>query len=178
MWVRVELPDINGPIRGFTFPRDDVLYVLTATGRVRLALTPLVEVRTVADAATLAEACGPRGLTWEGELHLVYDADGGDITACDHPNGDRIVMDRDGTLMITDPSEREVRQRIDSIRLPAGNSWMYAGFSHDHRWLVACDPSGLQVFRLVPDGDAVIPTDDCRSSGQGRGRSRLDRPTR
>src|SRR5262245_6694943 len=119
MWVRVALPDIDGPIQGFTFPRGDVLYVLTPTGLVRVAPTPVVDVRTVADGATLAEAYGRRGLTWDGQLHLVYDADGGDITECDHPNGDRIVMDQDGTLMITDPTEQEVRQRIRSICLPA-----------------------------------------------------------
>jgi hypothetical protein len=147
MWVRVELPDIAGPITGFTFPRDDVLYVLTPTGLVRVALSPAVDVRAVADATTLAEAYGPRGLTWDGGVHLVYDADGGDITLYDHPSGDRIVPDRDGTLLITDPTEREVRQRIESIRLPADDSWLYAGFSHDYRWLVACDPGRLQVFR-------------------------------
>jgi hypothetical protein len=153
MWVRVELPDIDGPISGFTFPRDDVLYVLTPGGLVRVALTPAVDVRTVADAATLAEAYGPRGLAWEGGLYLVYDADGGDITLCDHPNGDRIVMDQDGTLLLTDPTEQEVRQRIESIRLPAGDSWIFAGFSHDYRWLVACDPGRLQVFRQVPTAE-------------------------
>jgi len=159
MWMRVELPEIDGPLTGFTFPRGDVLYVLTTRGLVRVALTPVVDVRTVADTSTLAEAYGPRGLTWDGERHLVYDADGGDITECDHPNGDRIVMDpEDTSLMITDPTEREVRQRIKSIRLPADGSWMWAGFSHDHRWLVACDPSRLQVFRHVPDAESVAPT--------------------
>jgi hypothetical protein len=151
MWMRLELPAIEGPVTGFTFPRGDVLYVLTSRGLVQVALTPAVDVRTVADTARLAELYGPRGLTWDGEQHLVYDADGGDITLCDHPNGDRIVMDTDGTMMITDPTEREVRQRIESIRLTPDHTWMYAGFSHDFRWLVACDPSGPQVFRHVPD---------------------------
>ncbi|HKA07508.1 MAG TPA: hypothetical protein VKD71_09640 [Gemmataceae bacterium] len=149
MWVRVELPEIAGPLSGFTFPRDDVLYVLTPGGLVRVALAPAVDVRPVADTAALTEAYGPRGLAWDGQVHLVYDADGGDITPCDHPNGDRIVPACDGTLLITDPSEREVQQRIASIRLPAGNSWLFAGFSHDYRWLVAGEPGGLQVFRYV-----------------------------
>jgi hypothetical protein len=149
VWVQVELPEIAGPVAGFTFPREDVLYVLTPGGLVRVALAPAVGVRVVADAATLADAYGPRGLAWDGQVHLVYDADGGDVTPCDHPNGDRIVSDRDGTLLITDPSEREVRQRIESIRLPASDSWLYAGFSHDYRWLVAGEPGGLQVFRYV-----------------------------
>ena len=120
MWVRVELPEIAGPVTGFTFPRDDVFYVLTPGGLVRVTLAPVVGVRPVADAVTLAAAYGPRGLAWDGGVHFVYDADGGDVTPCDHPNGDRIVPDRDGTLLITDPSERVVRQRIPSIRLPAG----------------------------------------------------------
>ena len=120
MWVRVELPEIVGPVTGFTFPRDDVLYVLTPGGLVRVTLAPVVGVRPVADAATLAAAYGPRGLAWDGGVHFVYDADGGDVTPCDHPNGDRIVPDRDGTLLITDPAERVVRQRIASIRQPAG----------------------------------------------------------
>jgi hypothetical protein len=149
MWVRVELPEIVGPVTGFTFPRDDVLYVLTPGGLVRVTLAPVVGVRPVADAATLAAAYGPRGLAWDGGVHFVYDADGGDVTPCDHPNGDRIVPDRDGTLLITDPSERVVRQRIPSIRLPAGDGWLYAGFSHDYRWLVAGEPAGVQVFRPV-----------------------------
>jgi hypothetical protein len=153
MWVRLELPAIEGPVTGFTFPRGNVLYVLTSSGLVRVALTPAVDVRTVADAATLAKCYGPRGLTWDREQHLVYDADGGDITLCDHPNGDRIVMDTDGTMMITDPTEREVRQRIESIRLTPDHTWIYAGFSHDFRWLVACDASGLQVLRQVPDAE-------------------------
>jgi hypothetical protein len=159
MWARVELPDIEGPIRGFTFPRGDVLFVLTPGGLVRVALTPAVDVRAVADAAALAEAYGPRGLEWDGGMHLVYDADGGDITPCDHPNGDRIVPDRDGTLLITDPAEREVWQRIASIRLPAGDSWMFAGFSHAYRWLVACGPDGLQVFRRVPGAEPSAAAD-------------------
>jgi hypothetical protein len=164
MWVRVELPDMDGPVRGFTFPRDDVLYVLSPSGLVRVALTPVVDVRRVADAATLAEAYGPRGLAWDGALHLVYDADGGDITACDLPDGDRIVMDRDGTLLITDPAERELRQRIESIRLPADDSWMFAGFSHGYRWLVAGEPSGIQVFRKVPDCGPGVAADPRRPS--------------
>lgn len=154
MWVRVELPKIAGPITGFTFPQEDVLYVLTPGRLIQVSLMPAVEVRMVADLATLVAAFGPQGLAWAGRVHLVYDADGGDITLCDHPNGDRIVPDRDGTLLITDPNEREVRQRIDSIRLPAENSWLYAGFSHDYRWLVAGEPGGIQVFRYV---DVVVP---------------------
>ncbi len=150
MWVPLVLPEIDGPIQGFTFPQDDVLYVLTPGGLVRVALTPAVDVRTVADAATLAEAYGPHGLEWDGRRHCVYDADGGDITLGDHPNGDRIVMADDGTLLITDPTEQHVRQRIESIRWPGDDSWLFAGFSHDYRWLVACDPDRLQVFRHVP----------------------------
>jgi hypothetical protein len=53
MWERVELPGLSGPIRGFTFPRKDVLLVLTPEGLLRVALDP-VEVRLVADAAELA----------------------------------------------------------------------------------------------------------------------------
>jgi hypothetical protein len=77
----------------------------------------------------------------------VYDADGGDIPLSDHPSGDRIVPDTDGSLMITDPDEREVRQRIKSICIPTDGSWMYAGFSEDYKWLVAGEPSGVQVFQ-------------------------------
>lgn len=149
MWEQVELPSIDGPIRGFTFPRGDVFFVLSPVGLVRVALSP-VEVQIVADAAMLAELYGPQSeqLYWNGEQHLVYDADGGDITLCDHPDGDRIVPDpRDGTMLIMDPDEREIRQRIDSIRLPAVDSWVFAGFSHDFRWLIAGGPEGVQVFR-------------------------------
>jgi hypothetical protein len=152
MWERVDLLSIEGPIRGFTFPQGDVFYVLTPGGLVRVGLSP-VDVRLVADAEALDAAYGPHSgpLTWEGERHLVYDAGGGDITRCDHPNGDRLVVDpRDGALLITDPDEREVRQRIESIRLPTSGSWMFAGFSEDYRWLVAGDPGGMQVFRLTP----------------------------
>jgi hypothetical protein len=148
MWLPVTLPDIEGPIRGFTLPSDDVLYVVTPAGLVRVSLNP-VEVRTVADAATLAALYDPHSekLPWDGKQHLVYDGEGGDITLCDHPNGDRIVPDKDGTLLIMDPDEREVRQRIASIRLPTDGSWMFAGFSQDYRWLVAGEPAGVQVFR-------------------------------
>jgi len=162
MWARVELPEIAGPVAGFTFPRDDVVYVLTPDGLVRVTLTPAVDVRRVADAATLADAYGPGGLVWDSQVHLVYDADGGDITACDHPNGDRIVPDLDGTLLIMDTSEREVRQRIESIRLPTGDSWLYAGFSHDYRWLVAGEPGGLQVFRYVRAAEPLVAPDPRR----------------
>ncbi len=142
-------PTSTAPVRGFTFPRGDVLYVITTAGLIRVGLNP-VEARIVADAATLAAVYDPRveKLPWDGEKHLVYDADGGDITLCDHPNGDRILPDKDGTLLIMDPNEREVRQRIESVRLPADGSWMFAGFSQDFRWLLAGEPAGIQVFRL------------------------------
>lgn len=165
MWVRVPLPDVGGPIAGFTFPRRDVLYVLTPGGLVRVALGPAPDVRRVAGPSELAEAYGPwaERLTWDGESHLVYDADGGDITLCDHPNGDRIVMDHDGTLLIMDPRERELRQRVESIRLTDETPWLFAGFSEDYRWLVACEPDGLQVFRHVPDTEPAAGTDRARS---------------
>src|SRR5437660_983970 len=128
MWTRVDLPSIDGPITGFTFPGADVMYLLITNGLLRLTLTPPAQARRVADAAELAEASGPRGLTWDGQRHFVYGDDSGDIPVLDHPNGDRIVPDPDdGTLMITDPDERIVRHRIRSIRLPTDNSWLYAG---------------------------------------------------
>ncbi len=152
MWERVELPGLGGPVLGFTFPRADALLVLTPGGLVRVALDP-VEVRVVADADALAALYSPQSerLPWDGERHLVYDADGGDITQCDHPSGDRMVMDHDGMLLIMDPDERELRQRIESVRLPDDGSWMFAGFSDDFRWLVVGEPAGVQVFRRVPD---------------------------
>ncbi len=148
MWERLELPDIGGPVQGFTFPRGNVLLMLTPDGLVRVALCP-VEVRVVADVDALAASYDTESgwLTWDDERHLIYGPDGGDITACDHPNRDRLVMDRDGALSITGPEEREVRQRIDSVRLPAGGSWMFAGFSDHYRWLVAGEPRGVSVFR-------------------------------
>jgi len=78
----VQLPGIDGPVRGFTFPRGDVFYVITTAGLIRVGLNP-VEARTVADPATLAALYDPRveKLPWDGQKHLVYDADGGDITA-------------------------------------------------------------------------------------------------
>jgi hypothetical protein len=160
MWERVDLRGLSGPVRGFTFPRRDVLLVLTPGGLVRVALDP-VEVRLVADADALAALYDPRSefLPWEGERHLVYDADGGDITLCDHPSGDRIVPDADGILLITDPDEREVRQRIASVRIPAEGSWMYAGFSADFKWLVAGEPSGVQVFRRVTHAEPSAAAD-------------------
>ena len=152
MWEQLELPGISGPVCGITFPRGNVLLVLTRGGLVRVALSP-VEVRAVADVDALAAMYDtPSGwLTWDGERHLVYGPDGGDITACDHPNGDRLVMDDDGTLLITDPNEREVRQRLASVRRPVAGSWMFAGFSDDYRWLVAGGPGGVSVFRHAPD---------------------------
>lgn len=148
MWERVDLPRLPGPVLGFTFPERDVLFVLTPAGLVCLSLDP-VGVRLVADAKELARLYGPGAerLVWDGESYLVYDADGGDITLCDHPSGDRIVPAADGVLTITDPHEREVRQRIESIRLPEGDSWLFAGFSADYRWLLAGEPRGVQVFR-------------------------------
>ena len=53
MWQRVNLPPIAGPVHGFTFPRQDVFYVITPAGLVRMGLNP-VELRTVADPDTLA----------------------------------------------------------------------------------------------------------------------------
>jgi len=161
MWQRLELPGLDGPIRGFTFPKRDVLFVLTPGELVRVALDP-VEARRVtdADAAAALDKSHGGSLVWEGERHLVFDADGGDITCCDHPTGDRIVPDADGTLLITDPDERTVRQRLPSIRLPTAESWQWAGFSDDGRWLVAGEPGGVQVFRRVSDaepGDAANP---------------------
>jgi hypothetical protein len=152
MWVRLELPSIDGPVRGFTFPRGDVFFVATPSGLVRVALYP-IDVRTVANAEELAALYDSQsqGLRWDGEYHLLYDANGGDITLCDHPNGERIVMDRDGTLLITDPDERVIRQRIASIRLPGKGSWMFAGFSENYRWLIAGAPGGVQVYRHEPD---------------------------
>jgi hypothetical protein len=152
MWERLELPGIGGPIRGFTFPQGNVLLVLTPGGLVHVALSP-VEVRAVADVDSLAAMYDPQSgwLTWDDERHLVYGPDGGDITACDHPNGDRLVIGDDDTLLITDPEEREVQQRIGSVRRPVAGSWMFAGFSDDYRWLVAGEPGGLSVFRHVPD---------------------------
>jgi hypothetical protein len=150
MWQRLELPSIDAPIRGFTFPKNDALLVIASSGLVRVRLDP-VSIEPLVDAQTLYATYDPLKdlLRWEGEEHFVYDADGGDITLCDHLNGDRIVMDSDGVLLIMDPHEREIRQRIDSIRLP-DDSWMFAGFSQDSRWLVACDPAALQVFGYVP----------------------------
>jgi hypothetical protein len=152
MWERLELPGIGGPILGFTFPRGDVLLVLTPGGLVRVALSP-VEVRGVADADALAALFDASSgwLTWDGERHLVHGDDWGDITVCDHPNGDRLVIDDDGSLLIMDPDEREVRQRIASVRVPVDGSWMFAGFSDDGRWLVAGAPGGVSVFRRAPD---------------------------
>jgi hypothetical protein len=152
MWVRLELPSIDGPVRGFTFPRGDVFFIAVPSGLVRVALSP-VDVRTVASADQLTALydSNSQRLLWDGERHLIYDADGGDITLCDHTNGDRIVMDRDGTLLIMDPDEREVRQRIASIRLPKKGSWMFAGFSDNYRWLIAGEPAGVQVFRQAAE---------------------------
>ena len=160
MWERVELLRFSGPVRGFTFPRRDALLALTPDGLVRVALDP-VEVHLVADADTLAAVYDPCGgiLLWEDERHLVYDGDGGDITLRDHPCGDRIVPDADGTLLVTDPDEREVRQRITSIRIPTDGSWLYAGFSDDYKWLVAGEPSGVQVFRRVPAAEKHMSRD-------------------
>ncbi|MEO2089996.1 MAG: hypothetical protein ABGY75_10935 [Gemmataceae bacterium] len=141
--------------------------MLAPTGLVRVTLDP-IQVQAVADPATLATMYGPgtEGLEWDDECHMVYSADGGDVTPGDHPNGDRIVPDDDGTLLITDPEERVVRQRIPSIRIPHDGSWLYAGFSHDYRWLIAGEPAGVQVFRHVPavepgaapDGGGVRPS--------------------
>jgi len=36
MWVRLELPSIDGPIRGFTFPRKDVFFVGSSALRCEL----------------------------------------------------------------------------------------------------------------------------------------------
>jgi hypothetical protein len=152
MWEPLELPGIRGPVHGFTFPHEDVLLVLTPGGLVRVALSP-IQVRPVADVDSLAAMYDTQSgwLTWDGERHLVYGPDGGDTTACDHPNGDRLVMDDDGALLITDPDEREVRQRIASVRRPVAGSWMFAGFSDDYCWLVAGEPGGVSVFRHAPD---------------------------
>jgi hypothetical protein len=51
-----------------------------------------------------------------------------------------MMPDADGTLLITGPDEREVRQGITSARLPVDGAWMFAGFSDDYRWLVAGEP--------------------------------------
>ncbi len=160
MWERVELSGLSGPIRGFTFPQRDVLLVLTPDGLLRVSLNP-VEIRLVADANTLASLYDPRSelLPWEGERHLIYDANGGDIALCDHPSGDRIVPDADGTMLITDQDETELRQRIDSVCIPDDGSWMYAGFSDDFKWLVAGEPAGVQVFRHVWDGEPKVAPD-------------------
>ncbi len=159
MWERVELPGLR-PVCGFTFPQRGVLYVLVPGGLVRVTLDP-VAVRRMADADAVAMLDGSHAgwLVGDGERHLVYDADGGDITLCDHPSGDRIVPDEDGTLLITDPDERAVRQRIPSVRLPADGSWLWAGFSDDGRWLVAGEPGGVQVFRRTPDAEPGAAAD-------------------
>lgn len=89
--------------------------------------------------------------------------DAADTTACDRANGDRLVIGDDGTLLITDRREREVRQPVASVRLPpvhapAASPWMFAGFLYDYRWLIAGAPGGVQVFRHTPDaGRAVAP---------------------
>jgi hypothetical protein len=156
MWQRLELPDLGGPIRGFTFPHRDVLFVQVPDGLVRVSLDP-VEVRQEGG----SEAAVIDGwVVWDGGRHLIHDANGGDITLGNHPSGDRIVSDVDGTLLITDPDEQEVRQRIVGVRIPADRSWMYAGFSSDGRWLVAGEPAGVQAFRRAPDaapGHAADP---------------------
>jgi hypothetical protein len=172
MWVRLELPSIDGPIRGFTFPRGDVFFVAVPSGLVRVSLNP-VEVRTVANADELTALydSSSQMLLWDGERHLIYDADGGDVTLCDHPNGDTFVPARDGTLLIMDPDEREVRQRIASIRLPRKGSWQYAGFSADYRWLIAGEPAGVQVFRQSAETSITpSPKKGKRSLGAGRRR--------
>ncbi len=152
MWLRLHLPGLDGPISGFTFPRRDVLFVFMPDELVRVKLDPL-QVQRLAPAETLTALADEKTgwLVWQGERHMIYGPDGGDITLCDHPCGDRIVADADGVLLITDPNEREIRQRIESIRLSAASSWLWAGFSEDGRWLVAGEPSGLQVFGHIPN---------------------------
>ena len=148
MWRRVHLPSIDGPLLGFTMPHEDVLFALVPGGLVRIGLDP-VDVHLVAGRSRPRGRVPPGGARAHlgGRRHLVYDADGGNVTLCDHPNGDRITLDADGTLVLTNPTERVVRQRLESVRLPDDGSWMYAGFSEDFRWLVAGGAAGLQVFR-------------------------------
>src|SRR5262249_4054546 len=76
VWGRVELPDISGPVRGFTFPRGGVFFVLTPGGLVRVALDP-VEARVVAD--PLAALYGPNSgwFVWEADPEPSAAADGG-----------------------------------------------------------------------------------------------------
>lgn len=152
MWRAVELPSFDGPILGFTFPDRNVFFVLTPNGLIRVALDP-VEACHVADANRLAELFDPETqmLTWEGEQHPVFNDEGGEIPLLDHPNGDRIEAAEDGTMLITDPDGREVRQRIPSVRIPDDGAWMYAGFSDDYEWLIAGESRGIQVFRILPD---------------------------
>ena len=157
MWRRLHLPGVDGPIRGFTFPRRDSLFILMPDGLVRVTLDPL-QVQRLAPAETLTVLAEEQTgwLVWQGELRMIYGPDGGDITLCDHPCGDRMVPDVDGTLLITDPDEREVRQRIESVRLPTVSSWLWAGFSEDGRWLVAGEPDGMQVFGRVPNSTGTL----------------------
>jgi hypothetical protein len=150
MWLRVPLPEIAGPLRGFTFPEQDRLFVLNPSGLVQVTLAPEPALHLVADPAALAEAYDPATVRvrWAGRWYQVHGEDGGDVTFCEHPNGDRLVVDPDAdTLLVMDADEVEVRQEVDDFFVSAGE-WTVAGFSEDFRWLVVCDPDELRVFRL------------------------------
>jgi len=147
MWVRVPLPAIDGPIRGFTFPVQNSLFVLNPSGLVRVNLSPIHRVRVVGDLETLAAAydLSTVCLNWEGRSTA---RTGGDITLCDHPNGNRLVVDpHEDALLIMDLDEVELRQEVDDFFVSEG-VWTVAGFSEDFQWLVVCDPDELRVFRL------------------------------
>jgi hypothetical protein len=150
MWVRLPLPDIETPIRGFTFPEQDRLFVLNPSGLVEVILSPKPAIRVVADpqAAAAAYDLSTAHLNWKGCSYPVHGEDGGDVTFCEHPNGDHLVVDpHEDALLIMDSDEQELRQEVDDFFVSEG-VWTVAGFSGDFKWLVVCDPDELRVFRL------------------------------
>lgn len=148
MWTPLLLPQWELPIAGFTFPVEDAMFVIDASGIFALRLAPVVAAQLIADSARrtefFSESTGH--IEWNGRREFVFGDDSGDVTYCDLPSGDRLVLAPGGDAMwITDPTERDVRQSIAHSPV-AEVAWLYAGFALDGRWLVIGNPRELLVF--------------------------------
>jgi hypothetical protein len=164
MWVPVPIPTVPRPIWGVIWSDRDRLLVLGGGGLVELSLSLTVSARTVASVEVLRRVFDPdrdTWLIWEGREYFVQSRYVGGGKIC-HPNGDRIILDENDELAVSDINGKVIRQVLGPVRLFDGDDdslWSVTDFTDDDQHIVSFDADELRVYRLTPDAEPGAAAD-------------------
>lgn len=160
-WTELSVPEMN-EIWEFAFPIAGRMLVRTAEGlycldlptddsRGKITATLVMTAEEIADLDN-TYSWGPeksQKLRWDADDWFFHGAEGGDITRCDLPTGERLELDENdyNVLKIVDSREQSEIQRITFPISDDPEKFSIAGFSEDFKYLIVCRTEELRVFQ-------------------------------